>query len=53
MKIETNTLANDKNTYWVETYQFHPLTADLTKFDDRDNADYLTEEGQLKYELAC
>ncbi|CAD8088217.1 unnamed protein product [Paramecium primaurelia] len=53
LKIETTTLANDKNVYWVETYQFHPLTADFKQFDDRDNADYLTEEGQLKYELAC
>lgn len=26
VKIETNTLANDWNTSWVETYQFKPLT---------------------------
>ena len=25
-KIEINTLNNDRGTYWVETYQFHPLT---------------------------
>ncbi|KAM3137132.1 hypothetical protein pb186bvf_010702 [Paramecium bursaria] len=52
-KIEINTLNNDRGTYWVETYQFHPLTQDRKYFDDRDNADYLEEEGQLKYELAC
>ena len=29
-----------------------PLTEDKMRFDDRDNADFLTEEGQLKYDLS-
>lgn len=28
-----------------------PLTEDKLRFDDRDEADFLTSEGQLKYEL--
>lgn len=28
-----------------------PLTEDKMRFDDRDEADFLTEEGQLKYDL--
>lgn len=29
-----------------------PLTEDKLRFDDRDNADFLTEEGQLKHDLS-
>ena len=28
-----------------------PLTQDKMRFDDRDEADFLTEEGQLDYDL--
>lgn len=51
-KLETQSLAGDQFTSWVETYQFHPLTADAQRFDDRDNAEFLKEEGQLKHELS-
>ena len=51
VKIETHTLAGDRNYAWTENYQFHPLTQDEKRFDDRDEADFLEEEGQLKYEL--
>lgn len=37
--------------YWVENQFVRPLTEDKMRFDDRDNADFLTEEGQLKYDL--
>ena len=53
VKVETHTLAGDVNFSWIENYNFHPLTADQKNFDDRDNADFLEEEGQLKYDLAC
>jgi hypothetical protein len=53
LKIETHTLAGDINFAWVENYNFNPLSEDQKKFDDRDNAEFLTEEGQLKYDLAC
>jgi hypothetical protein len=49
------TLMGDRSTTWSEVYQFRmifvslfkidPLTADLKNFDDRDNADFLEEEG--------
>ena len=32
---------------------FNPLTKDARNYDDRDEADFLDEEGQLKYELVC
>jgi len=44
-KIETQSLSNDRFVSWVENYQFHPLTKDQKNFDDRDNADFLEEEG--------
>lgn len=53
MKFETHTLASDRNMTWVENYNFNPLTADQKNFDDRDEADFLETEGQLKYDLAC
>lgn len=45
VRIETTTLANDVNIFLTEAWQFHPLTQDLKQFDDRDNADFLAEEG--------
>jgi hypothetical protein len=53
VKFETHTLAGDRNWAWVENYNFHPLTLDQKNFDDRDNADYMENEGQLKNDLAC
>lgn len=53
VKFETHTLASDRNHQWVENYNFNPLTADQKNFDDRDEADFLETEGQLKYDLAC
>lgn len=47
-----HSLSGDRDFAWVENYNFHPLTPDQKNFDDRDNADFLTEEGQLKYDLA-
>jgi hypothetical protein len=37
--------------YWAEVQFLKPLTQDKLHFDDKDNADFLTEEGQLKYDL--
>ena len=53
VKFETHSLSGDKNFSWVENYNFHPLTEDQKNFDDRDAADFLTEEGQLKHDFAC
>jgi hypothetical protein len=38
-------------TYWFENTLCRPLTEDKLRFDHRDNADFLTEEGQLRYDL--
>ena len=45
-------LVSRRYTYWVETHLIKPLTEDRMRFDDRDNADFLTEEGQLRYDLS-
>lgn len=50
IKFERSTLAGDQYTNWVEVRHFKPLTEDFKEFED-DEADFLTEEGQLKYEL--
>ena len=52
VKIETHSLAGDRNFAWVENYNFHPLTEDQSNFDDRDNAEFLEDEGQLKHDFA-
>ena len=52
MKVESQTLGNARHIYWVENHLVRPLTADRMRFDDRDNADFLDEEGQLKYDLS-
>lgn len=52
VKIETHSLSGDRNFAWVENYNFHPLTKDQRAFDDRDNSEFLKEEGQLTYDLA-
>ncbi len=52
LKVERQSLAGDRYCDWVETMYSHPLTQDLINFDDRDNANFLEEEGQLKYDLA-
>jgi len=52
VKVETHSLAADRMFSWVENYNFHPLTEAQDNFDDRDNADFLLEDGQLKHDLA-
>lgn len=53
LKVEMTNLAGDHVTAWVETKFFNPLTEDKMNFDDRDNAEFLAEDGKLKYELTC
>jgi hypothetical protein len=53
LKVEMSSVGGDRFTAWVETKMFHPLTKDNQRFDDRNEAEFLTEEGQLKYELTC
>ena len=53
IKFERITLAGDELVNWVEVKHSHPLTENFKDFDDRDEAEFLNEAGQLKYELAC
>ena len=53
VKFERTTIAGDELVNWVEVRHFYPLTEDFKEFDDRDEADFLDEQGQLKYELSC
>lgn len=52
VKLERTTLAGDTYTDWAEIRYFKPLTEDFRNYDDKDNSEFLTEQGQLKYELA-
>lgn len=52
LKAETMSMSGDRFTYWFETFQCKPLTPDERHFADRDEADFLHEEGQLKHNLA-
>ena len=51
LKIESNNLGSTNYTYWLESHLCRPLTEDKMHFDDRDDADFLSEEGALKYDL--
>ena len=51
-KVESNTLGNMRYIYWIENMFCKPLTQDRLNFDDRDNAEFLNTEGQLKYRLS-
>lgn len=51
LKVEAQSLGNARYIYWAETQHLRPLTEDKLRFDDRDNADFLTQNGQLKYDL--
>lgn len=51
LKVESQGTGGDRFTYWLETYMARPLTKDQLRFDDRDNADFLKEDGQLAYDL--
>jgi hypothetical protein len=42
----------DTFTDWAEIQFIHPITQDFQNFDDRDKAEFLSHEGQLRYELA-
>ena len=51
LKVEAQSVGNERLTYWLETRVITPMTEDKMRFDDREEADFLTEEGQLKYDL--
>jgi hypothetical protein len=51
VKLESRTIYGDTHTSWVHTKEFRPITKDLLNFDDRDEAEFLDENGDLKYEL--
>lgn len=51
LKVEAQNIGADKFIYWLENHLVRPLTQDKMHFDDRNQADFLTEEGQLKYDL--
>ena len=51
IKIERTSLNGDHYVDWAEIRYLNPLTEDLRNYDDKDGADFLTETGQLKYEL--
>lgn len=51
VKVEAQGTGGTRYTYWLENYNAKPLTQCMMRFDDQDEADFLTEEGQLKYDL--
>ena len=52
VKFERMTMGSDFLTNWGEISEFKLITKDFRNFDDKENAEFLNEEGQLKYELA-
>ena len=51
LKVEAQSIGNERYTYWFETTLCRPLTEDKLRFDHRNEADFLSEEGQLRYDL--
>lgn len=52
IKVELGTLALDRQTCWAEIHLIKPLTADKMHFAEDEDAQFLTEEGQLQHELS-
>ncbi len=50
-KVEANNPGNTRYIYWIENRFCKPLTQDRLHFDDRDEAEFLNEEGQLPHKL--
>ena len=51
VKMERTTLAGDTFIDWAEIRYMQPITEDFRNYDDKENSEFLTETGQLKYEL--
>lgn len=51
LKFELATMSGEQYSVWCETKMFHPLTENKMHFADRDDAEFLNEEGQLKHKL--
>ena len=43
LKVDSQNIGADRFTYWLENRLVRPLTEDKLRFDDRDNAEFLTE----------
>lgn len=43
LKVESNSISADKYVYWLEGNLVRPLTQDKLNFDNRDEADFLTQ----------
>lgn len=43
-------MAGDRLTVWLENQHFNVLTEDSLNFEDKDEADFQNEDGQLKYD---
>lgn len=50
VKIESTSMAGDRFTVWAESREFNVLTKDGMHFEEPDQAEFLNEGGQLKYE---
>lgn len=50
LKLERSTLGGDQLTNWIEIRHLKVISKDFREFED-ENADFLTQEGQLQYEL--
>ncbi len=51
VKVERTTLSGDTYTDWAEVRHFKPITENFQDFDDKNDAEFLSEKGQLNYEL--
>ena len=51
LRVQSSTIYGDRLQSFIHTRELRPLTEDFANFDDRDNADFLDQTGQLKYEL--
>ena len=51
LKMTAQTAIGDRYVSWASIAEMHLLTEDYMEYADPDEADFLTKEGQLKYEV--
>lgn len=52
LKVVREDIFGDTFTEWCEVQYVKPIAENFLEFDDRDNAQFLNQEGQLNYKLA-
>ena len=51
LKVTQQAVFGDKYRSWININELHLLTEDYLEFADKDKSEFMTKEGNLRYEL--